>query len=112
MQHQRYFVAAVGFATAVVWTAEGMAAALTCLAVAGLGYAVTGLAQRGSLGRLAAAARSLEAARARSEPARAGAKRRSARTGPPARRQRPVASAAPVAPVVREPSLEATTYGW
>jgi len=113
-QLQRYFGATLGLAVAAVWAGVGAGAALSCLVVAGAGYVVTALTQRGALGRIVRAS-----ARERRQP-------RSRRTGGPrvsgparVRGARLEARPAPL-PVAEideeftpaELALEVSRYGW
>jgi hypothetical protein len=73
-QLQRYFVAAIGFAVAALWSFAGSASGLTCLLVAGVCYGVTAIFQRGLLGRIVETAKQ-EHTRLRSSPSAARARR-------------------------------------
>jgi drug/metabolite transporter (DMT)-like permease len=72
-QLQRYFVAAIGFAVAALWSFAGSASGLTCLLVAGVCYGVTAIFQRGLLGRIVETAKQ-EHTRLRSSPSAARAR--------------------------------------
>lgn len=114
-QLERYFVAAVGLAIAVVWSVSGSASALACLFVAGACYAATAISQRGVPARILGTARQ-ELSRLLSSAGAEWARRVPAQTDRRVRRARPrpVMAARTVAygELDTKESVAAVEYGW
>jgi hypothetical protein len=114
-QLERYFVAAVGLAIAVVWSVSGSTSALACLLVAGACYGATAISQRGVPARILDATRQ-RFSRLLSAAAAEWARRVPAQTDrrPVRARPRPVMAARTAAyrELDTKESVAAVEYGW